>query len=114
MQNVTGKPFYLKVGDTNTPIRLKLLDEGEPVDLSNAATISFIAKRGNTVKFTGVMTKDADQTLNKGVVEYAPTGTDVNTPGEFDKSVVKIVWTNGKTDTFPRGEQQYLKLIIQE
>jgi hypothetical protein len=83
----------------------------EPIDLSNAETITLRLRCGGTL-VSGPCTGNAGGAFDAtGVVEYPWEAGDTDTPGKYKGQCV-ILWKNGKKQTVPRLE--YFDFIVQE
>jgi hypothetical protein len=109
-----AKDFKIKQGNTAPVLKAVLQrtdEDGEvegPADLSGVDTITF-TMRNKTSLVVQVNEAEADvvgdPTLGEVEYEWQPGDTDVagNFLGEFD-----VTYTNGKTETFPNGEDGFL------
>ena len=95
-------PFPLKVGDLLPRYRAELTNAaGQPLDLTTATAVTFKmrAKGGTTAKVNAAAVF-IDRPA--GVVEYAFTGTDTDTAGDFD-TLFLITWPDGPQTIPPSG-----------
>jgi hypothetical protein len=91
--------FYLKQHDLLPALRVRLLDETTPVDLTNATSVKMLMKsRRSGLKVNAPMTIDANRTL--GVVSYAWQIGDTDTAGDYNAEF-QVTWPTGKPQTFP-------------
>jgi hypothetical protein len=100
--------FNIKEGDFLPVLQRTLYDENDAaVDLTNATSVKFTMKRGATTKISKVGCAIID-TLN-GIVQYAWTGTDTDTPGVYDAEF-QVTYVSAKIETFPNDG--YIKITI--
>lgn len=91
--------FVMKKGDRRPRYRAALTIDNQPVNLTGATGVRFIMKSSPTASTAKV---DAAATVidaNNGIVEYAWTGTDTDTAGEYVIEF-EVNWS-GEKQTFP-------------
>ncbi len=94
--------FYLKQNDLRPDLKVRLLDETDPVDLTNATGVRILmSSRKTGLKVNAAMTI-ADQTIEatKGVVSYAWAPGDTDIAGDY-QAEFQVTWPTGKPQTFP-------------
>lgn len=90
--------FEIKRNDRRPRFRVQLTSNGDPVDLTAAASAKFTMKSGSTLKVNkGTMTFVDRAT---GVVEYPWIATDTDTSGSYTAEV-EIDWGSSEWQTFP-------------
>lgn len=94
--------FFIKQYDLRPDLKVRLLDEDVPVDLTNAAAARFImSSRRRGIKVDATMTiLDQTEEDTLGVVSYAWADGDTDTVGDFNAEV-QIMWPSGRPQTFP-------------
>lgn len=93
--------FNIKQGNLLPTLRVQCLDgDGEPVDLTTATAQTFSMRLAETgvVKITGGACTVVSSTA--GTVDYAWSGTDTNTAGDYEGEVT-VTFAAGKASTFP-------------
>jgi hypothetical protein len=115
-----AKDFKIKQGNTAPLLKAvlqRLNDEGEvegPADLTGVDTVTFTMRNKTSLVVQvdeGAADVVGDPTLGEVEYEWQPGDTDIagNFLGEFD-----VLYTNGKTETFPNGEQGFpIKITAQ-
>ena len=89
--------FYIKRGDTGSPIRATLRDQSGPVDLSGADVRFHMMDNVEAVKV------DAESTVlapGDGDVQYEFGDEDVDTAGEY-RAEWEVTFADGMVVTFP-------------
>jgi hypothetical protein len=93
--------FYIKRHDRLPALRLTLLDDETPVDLTNAGTIRllmFNLAAGLKVDAEVIKLTQTGDTL--GQVEYTWVDDDTDTVGSY-KAEVEVMWPGSVRQTFP-------------
>jgi hypothetical protein len=94
--------FYLKQHDLSPALKVRLLDDTTPVDLTNAVAVQLLMRSRRTgLKVDAPMTvapQNDPDTL--GVVSYSWQPGDTDTPGDF-QTEIQVTWPLGKPQTFP-------------
>lgn len=91
--------FSIKTFDRLPSIQATLSSAGQPIDLTNATTVTFIMRPagGGTPKVNAAATV---VTPTAGVVRYDWTALDTNTAGSY-QAEWQITWNTGKKQTVP-------------
>lgn len=93
--------FYIKAGDTYSPINRTLLDANNaPMDISAATGVRFHMQPVHG----GTFIDRAAQVVNaaQGTVRYAWQAGDTATPGMY-LAEWEVTYAGGATETFPNG-----------
>jgi hypothetical protein len=105
-----------KTGDNFEPIRGTLLDDaGEPVNISGAESVRFIASNAAIV-VTGDATNLDDNTVpNRGRWEYFWEAEDLTTLGPGEPEVeIEVTWEPGRISTFPSNKERNPTITVTE
>ncbi len=103
--------FYIKQNDQRPDLKVRLLDEDQPVDLTNAAGAKFLMRnRRQGLRVDADMTiLDQSQEATLGVVSYAWQPGDTASSGDFNGEI-QITWPGGEVQTFPADG--YIQVVI--
>lgn len=98
-------PYLLKRNDTRPRIRMYLRQgagAGTPIDLTNATAVVFNMRPAGS-EVPKISRADASiVTANAGLVQYTPTSSDTDTPGDF-LAEFEITFSDGGVLTVPEG-----------
>lgn len=102
MTAMAADRFYLKQHDLSPALRVRLLDDATPVDLTNAVSVTLLMRSRRTgLKVSAPMTvADQTDTDTLGVVTYQWQTGDTDTPGDF-QTEIQVTWPLGRPQTFP-------------
>lgn len=92
--------FIIKRHDRLPVLRLTLLDDETPVDLTNAAATRLLISNLAGLKVDQPMVKLTQVGDTLGQVEYAWQAGDTDTAGTFNAEV-EVTWPGGARQTFP-------------
>lgn len=92
--------FYIKRHDLRPPLRLQLLGDDLPVDLSNAGSARLVMSNIRGVKVDQPVTILAQTGETLGIVEYEWQEGDTDTVGTFNAEV-EVMWAGSIPETFP-------------
>lgn len=94
-----AETFYIKRHDVRPALRLTLLDDELPVDLTNAGTARLLMSNLAGIKVDQPVTV-LDQTASTGQVEYTWQDGDTDTVGTYNAEI-EVTWPGGAKQTFP-------------
>ncbi len=98
--STTGRTRHrMKQGDLLPVLEVQLTDGGTPIDLTNAASLTFVMRSRAAVLVHAAMSR-ADQATYPGVARYEWAPGDTDQVGSFDAEI-RVVWPDGKPQTFP-------------
>lgn len=111
------RDYWIKIGDTHTPLEAVLTDAaGDAIDLSGASSATFsmrlVGASSSKVSGAAATILDDGSTALRGRVRYAWQSGNVDTAGDY-YGEFSVSWV-GAVDTFPRGLKKYLLIQIQE
>jgi hypothetical protein len=105
--------LHLKQHDLKPDLRVRLLDEATPVDLTNATSVHMVmsSRRTGVVIDAPMTILDQTDPDTLGVVVYAWSPGDTDTTGEF-QAEFRVTWPSARQQTFPASS--YLTVVIQK
>lgn len=102
--------FHIKRHDLRPPLRLQLLSDGVPVDLSNAGSARLVMGSVRGVKVDGPVTILEQTGETVGIVEYDWQDGDTDTTGTFSAEV-EVLWAGQVPETFPADSYFKVKVV---
>ena len=105
------KTVYLgswRVGDLEPSLTVRLLADGEPLDISTADSASITV--GDLVDAAPASIIDDGSEAQRGLVRYAWSSGQTSTAG-LHNTEVKLTWSVGRVQTFPGDNTRALVRI---